>query len=356
MVLLVFVHGYNLQHRFLQPWTVPGEPLTFTAFTEYFLANGIFRFRIPMLFIISGFLFALHDHQPYKLRINKRLRTLMLPYLLWSAFGILLTFILELFPFSRDIIVSTNMVRIDAERQFLHDYHWYELLGRWIFAPLPFQLWFIRVLFVYNLAYPALRWCVTHPTGKKIFFPAAFLIWIFTMGFYFFEGEGLLFFSLGIWIQKNNFDIETPSSYLAPVRWGIAFISFSLLKTWLAFTGLPIFGETVYHLMAMLHKLVIISGLIFAWYGSGRLVTWCMKKRWFVWMSGFSFIIYAVHAPFIVYAIEGVLQYANHLPMYRLITYIVLPTIIIAVSILIGAALRKTVPKFYGILTGGRGL
>jgi hypothetical protein len=66
MVLLVFVHGYNLDIRYMQPWTIPGEPLNITSFTEYFLANGIFRFRIPMLFIISGYLYALHDQKPYK--------------------------------------------------------------------------------------------------------------------------------------------------------------------------------------------------------------------------------------------------------------------------------------------------
>lgn len=356
MVLLVFVHGYNLQHRFLQPWTIPGEPITFTAFTEYFLANGIFRFRIPMLFIISGFLYALHDRRPYGERINKRLRTLMLPYLIWSAAGILLTYILELFPFSRDVILSTNMTQIDSERMFLHEYHWYELLGQWILSPLPFQLWFIRVLFVYNLAYPALRWCVTHPIAKKIFFPFAILLWLFTMGFYFFEGEGLLFFSLGIWMQKNSFDIDRAAPYLHPHRWGIAFVSFALIKTWLAFSGQPIFGDAVYHLLAALHKLTVISGLIAMWYGSDRLVKWCMSKHWFVWGSGFSFIIYALHAPFIVYAIEGVFRFVDHLPYYRLFTFILLPTAIITLSILIGAALRKTVPRFYSILTGGRGL
>ena len=54
MVLLVYVHGYNLQNSYLQPFSTVHEPLTVTTFTEYFLANGLFRFRIPMLFIISG--------------------------------------------------------------------------------------------------------------------------------------------------------------------------------------------------------------------------------------------------------------------------------------------------------------
>lgn len=202
MVLLVFVHAYNLDIRYMQPWTIPGQNMSFTAFSEYFFANGIFRFRIPMLFIISGYLYALHDYKPYKERTNKRLRTLLAPYLLWSAIGILFTLLLESFPFGRNLVESSHIVQIDETRQLLVNYHWYEVLFRWIFLPVPYQLWFIKVLLIYNIAYPAIRWCVTHPVARWIFFTVAVLMWLGTMGFVIFEGEGLLFFSLGIWIQK----------------------------------------------------------------------------------------------------------------------------------------------------------
>lgn len=356
MVLLVFVHGYNLDIRYLQPWTAPGEPLTATTFIEYFLANGIFRFRIPMLFIISGFLYALHDAQPYKQRIKKRARTLLVPYLSWSAIGILFTLILESFAFGRNIVASTHMMQIDSQRLFLHDYQWYELLGRWLFAPIPYQLWFIRVLFIYNLSYPALRWCVTHAVAKKVFFPVAVLLWLGTMGFGFFEGEGLLFFSLGIWIQKNDLDIEMAPRYLNPVLWGIVFVLLSGVKTWLAFEGSALIGDGVYPLMTIMHKSVIVSGLISAWYGSTNLVRWWMGKKLFVWASAFSFMIYAVHAPMIAFAIEGVFQFVNHIPLYRLLTFVFLPSAIILLSLFTGAVLRKMTPRLYGVLTGGRGL
>lgn len=61
MILLVYVHGYNLNDAYLQPFTLVQEPFTFTAFFEYLTANGLFRFRIPLLFVISGYLFALQD-------------------------------------------------------------------------------------------------------------------------------------------------------------------------------------------------------------------------------------------------------------------------------------------------------
>jgi fucose 4-O-acetylase-like acetyltransferase len=308
-----------------------------------------------MLFIISGFLYALHDNRPYKQRTTKRLRTLLLPYLIWSVAGFAFTYILELFPYTRSLVDGSHIVQIDEERNLLHDYTWYEIAGRIIFFPVPYQLWFIRVLLIYNIAYPAIRWCIDHPVRKWIFFGIAFLMWLGTMGFVFFEGEGLLFFSLGIWMQKTSFDIDKPKRWLNPLAWGIVFIGFSIIKTLLAFLGEPYLGDSVFPVMTIMHKVVIFSGLITAWYGCNSLVKWCMERKWFVWLSAFSFIIYVVHAPLVAYATDAVFALVNQLPNYRLLTYIFLPLTIIAFSVSIGALLRKFLPGVYSILTGGRG-
>jgi len=356
MVLLVFVHGYNLDIRYMQPWTIPGQPMTLTAFTEYFLANGIFRFRIPMLFIISGFLFALHDQKPYKERTRKRLRTLLVPYVLWSTIGILFTFLLESFPVGRELVSGSGVVQIDDTRKLLNDYHWYELMFRWIFMPIPYQLWFIRVLLIYNLAYPAIRWCVTHPTGKWIFFSVALLMWLGTMGFVFFEGEGLLFFSLGVWMQKTGFNIEHPARGLEPRWWGITFVVLAAVKTILAFSGMSLLGNATIPVLALLHKLVVLSGLIACWYGLNPLVRWCMARRWFTWLSAFAFIIYAIHAPLVAYFINPALALLAPLPGTHLLAFVLLPLSVISFAIATGALLRKISPKAYGLLTGGRGM
>jgi fucose 4-O-acetylase-like acetyltransferase len=356
MVLLVFVHGYNLDIRYMQPWTIPGQPMNFTSFTEYFLANGIFRFRIPMLFIISGYLYALHDQKPYKQRTNKRLRTLLVPYLVWSALAIVILYLLELIPACIPILNSAEITRIDDSRLLLHDYYWYELLGRWIFFPVPYQLWFIRVLLIYNIAYPAIRWCVMNRIGRWVFFFVAFLMWLGTMGFVLFEGEGLLFFSLGVWMQKTNFSIDIPKSWLRPLWWGVSFVVLASVKTYIAFNGEPYLGTAVYPVLSIIHKLVILSGLIACWFGLDPLVNWFMNKRWFVWLSAFSFIIYAVHAPMVAYLINPVLEILKPLQGTHLLAFILLPTAIVFFAIGAGAILRRISPATYSLLTGGRGL
>ncbi len=353
MVLLVFVHGYNLNESYLQPWTLPHETLTPTGFTEYWLANGLLRFRIPMLFIISGYLFAMGDYKPYKQRIAKRVKTLLYPYLIWSAVGLLLTYILELSVSGKNIVAATHMMQIDESRTLLHQYHWYEVLARWIFFPVSYQLWFIRVLLIYNLAYPALRWCITHAKSKWIFFSVAFLFWLSTAGIILVEGEGLLFFSLGIWMQKTNFNIDTPNKWLQPKFWIIIFLGLSVLKTILAFT---VNFNGIEPVLLLMHKLVVGSGLICAWYGADKLVNYCMNKRWFVWLSAFSFMIYVLHAPMVVYATKALFLQTNNWVGYRMLTFILLPLCLVALAVLFGALLRKMLPGVYSFVTGGRGL
>jgi len=356
MFLLVFVHSYNLHVNYLQPWTIPGERMTVTTFSQYFIANGILRFRIPMLFIISGYLYALHDSKPYKERTRKRLRTLLVPYLIWSAFGLILTYVIELFPYTKHIIEQTQFMQIDEHRTLLHQYKWYEWLGRWILVPVPFQLWFIRVLLIYNIAYPWLRNWVTSSKGRRIFFPIAVLLWLATFGTPFFEGEGLLFFSLGVWMQKTDFNIQSPNKWLKPLPWFMLFIITATIKTWLAFNGQAFLGNAVFPVLLLLHKLVVFSGLVAAWFGCDALVKRCMGYHWFVWLSGFSFIIYALHTPILFYVNQSLLPLLEHIDHYRILLFISLPIAIIIFCISTGALLRKVVPKFYSILTGGRGL
>jgi fucose 4-O-acetylase-like acetyltransferase len=355
MVLLVFVHGYNLDVRYMQPWTIPGQTLTFSSFTEYFLANGIFRFRIPMLFIISGFLYSMHDQNPNKVRIRKRLRTLLVPYLFWSAFGIALTLLLEMSITGRTMVAGSHVVQIDQTRQLLHDYRWYELTFRWLFSPIPYQLWFIRVLLIYNLAYPVIRWCVMHRVAKWIFFGVAFLLWLGTMGFTIFEGEGLLFFSLGIWIQKNDFNIEAPAKWLRPAMWGAIFVGLATIKTVIAFIGNQYLGNAIYPILTILHKSVVLSGLFACWFGFDMLVGWFMDRKWFVWLSAFSFMIYAMHAPMVAFLIDPALHILRNFHGAHMIAFVVLPVTMIIVIILFSAFLRKILPSVYGLLTGGRG-
>lgn len=351
MLLLVFVHGYNLENSYLQPFTVVEEPVTLTTFTEYFLANGLFRFRIPMLFIISGYLFAAHDAKPYGARMKKRLRTLGIPYLCWSAFALLLTFVWQQFPATAQAVKQAQLDQLGDNRPYT-EIGLGGILFRWTLAPVAFQLWFIRSLLVYNALYPLLLKAVLKI--PKIWFPIVVFLWFTTFGVIFIEGEGLLFFTLGMAIQKSSFEIEKTPRWLHLKLWFPIFIISAALKTFLAFQ----FGWdiTSFIILSLLHKICVFSGLVTVWYGCNKLVSFFMNRKWFVWLSAFAFIIYALHVPLVNYSTRIAFTYFSDMPYMRLVTFIVLPIIIIGCCVLTGTVFRSVFPKVYTLATGGRGL
>jgi fucose 4-O-acetylase-like acetyltransferase len=353
MIMLLFVHSYNLNERYLRPFSIVREQLTFNSFLQYFLSNGLFRFFIPILFSISGYLFSTRDEQLYGKRIRKRFRTIFLPYLIWSAVGLALTYAIELSSYGRSIVETTHLMELSNNRILLHDYKWYELLVRWILLPVPYQLWFLRVLFIYNLIYPALRWCVLKYT--YVFFIVAILFWLSDISFILLEGEGLFFFSMGIWLQKKKFNIKDPNKWLQPLPWSIVFLLLTFCKTTLAFEGYRVIGNAIFPLLLILHRSVVFSGFITAWFGADKLVSLCMNKKWFVWLSSFSFIIYTLHAPLVAYAINFIFPLVQHLDNYRLLTYIFLPMGLFIFCVGNGILIRYFSPRIYVILTGGRG-
>jgi membrane-bound acyltransferase YfiQ involved in biofilm formation len=80
-----------------------------------------------------------------------------------------------------------------------------------------------------------------------------------------------------------------------------------------------------------------------------------MARPWFAWLSAFSFIIYALHAPFIAYFINPVIALLQPFEGARLAAFVLLPLLVIALCVGLGALLRALLPKTYSLLTGGRG-
>ena len=405
MLLLVYVHAYNLHSRYLQPFTPVDEPLSVGTFLQYFLANGLLRFRIPILFAISGYLFAHHDAgTPHRERVKRRLRTLLVPYLLWSLLGLGFTWALEQQPYTRQLVQSAALSIFGPDNPFVSGYTPGQLLLRWLLLPVPFQLWFLRSLLVMNLAYPWLRtaidrlpgfyfvvsglfwlsesnlprtgllllgigaWLWLRTTGNRaarwqwlaglavvsgglIYLAATTrLLWVVepVLG-PLAEGSGLLFFGLGVWLRRHGVEVLLQPRWFHLGLFAALWLAVLTLKTWLAFY----FEQPPVIPMLLLHKGAELLGILVMWFGSNAVVRAAMRRRWFQWLTGFSFVIYALHVPLVNYATEAVLQ---RWPQQQLLTFLLLPLAVVALAVLLGATLRRVAPAAYGVLTGGRGI
>ena len=351
IALLLFVHGYNLKQTYLEPFSLVNERLTFTTFIEYFLANGLLRFRLPMLFAISGYFFAMQDHKPYGQRIGKRFRTLLIPYFIWSAVGLLLTYILQQNTVTAQAVFNSQLDQLGDNRPYA-EIGWGGIIERWLLRPVSFQLWFIRSLFVYNLAYPVFRWGIMK--YPKLWFSLMFLLWISMYRILFFEGQGMLFFSLGIWIYKYNFPIEKkPVWYSRYLSW-LFFIGISVIKTFMAFE-FEEYTRPVIVVFIILHVVSVMAGVLAIWFSADAVVKWFMQRKWFLWASNFSFIIYGLHIPLLAYLMRLSYMYFDNVPNYRLVTYFIVPCFVLLICIVTGALFRKLWPSGYKVATGGRG-
>jgi fucose 4-O-acetylase-like acetyltransferase len=348
MLLLVYVHAYNLHSRYLQPFTPVEEPLAVGTFLQYFLANGLLRFRIPILFAISGYLFAHHDAgTPHGQRVQRRLRTLLLPYLLWSLLGLAFTWALEQHPYTRQLVLSAALSIFGPDNPLVSGYSPGQLLLRWLLLPVPFQLWFLRSLLVLNLAYPALRWVLDR--AAAVYFGVAALLWLLDINLLLLEGTGLLFFGLGVWLRRRNQEVLLQPRWFRLLPFAALWLVLVGLKTGLAFH----YEHPPFIPMILLHRAAELLGVLVMWFGSNAAVRAAMLRRWFVWLTGFSFMIYALHVPLVNYATEAVL---GRWPNQQLLTFLLLPLAVVALAVLLGAGLRRVAPAAYGVLTGGRGL
>ncbi|GAB3231849.1 hypothetical protein GCM10027346_18620 [Hymenobacter seoulensis] len=349
MVLLVYVHAYNLHSRYLQPWTPVDEPLSAGTWLQYFLANGVLRFRIPILFAISGYLFAHHEGSaPHTVRVKRRVRTLLVPYVLWCTVGLGLTWAMEQFPATRQLVLDAALSPFGPQNPLVSNYSPGELLLRWLLIPVPFQLWFLRSLLVYNLAYPWMRRALER--APKVYFGIAGLMWLMEFGIPpFFEGTGLVFFALGVLLRKRETDVLTPPRWFKAGLLLAVWLGLLAIKTWMAFH----FEQPPFIPMLLLHKSAEALGVVLMWFGADGLVSVAMRQRWFVWLTGFSFMIYGLHVPLVNYATEAALRLW---PGQNLAVYLMLPLLIVLIAVVLGALLRRTVPGVYSALTGGRGL
>lgn len=352
IALLVYVHGYNLNQTYLQPYTTINEPMTLTAFIEYFFANGLLRFRIPLLFIISGYLYAMYDHRPYKLQVKNRFRTLFIPFILWSAAGLLLTFILQQWHYTATIVYETHIDQLGDDRPYL-EIGWLGVLRRLVWDPVSFQLWFIAVLFFFNVAYPVIKWMVVK--APAIWLTATFIFFFqFSFKLPLLDDRGLFFFSLGVWLQKRNFNLENePSWFSAGAAW-IVFIGLCVIKTFMAFELEPDNAIT-YWVLLSIYQCALLAGILAVWFGTGNLYKWMMQKKWFSNATAYSFFIFGIHVPLLSYLMKWAMMQTPALPHFRIICYLFVPALVLVICLYAGKLMHRLAPKLYSTFTGGRG-
>lgn len=337
--MVVYLHSYNLVVK-----TNIGNKIVinnYGSFFQEFFSAGITRIAVPAFFGISGYLFFFNTKGTFgdfKLKYTKRLKTLLTPFLFWSAWGLLLFFVLQTFPQSKSFFTN----------KLIKDYSVNELLLTVFINPIPYQFWFIRDLMILVCVSPILYWLLKH---IDFFTILIFLItWIFNINFIIFSNEALLFFTLGGYLGLNKKELMNNKSFFNYQIYLLFWIMLVFIKTILIYIA---YSNII--VLNLLHKFGILIGLIAIWGLYNRFFqNKNISEYKFYPIFSYSFFIFAFHEPILTILKKIFFFFFGKGELPSLAIYITAPLLTIIISIFIGYSLKRILPRFYAIITGGR--
>jgi hypothetical protein len=340
VVLVVIVHAYNT-NQVTEPegfYRIYG----LNGFIQEFFCQGINRIASPLFFIISGYLFYVNltgEKKDFVRKVKKRFFTLIVPYLLWSLWGILIYLLLQ------SVLPSS----ISFSRGLIKDYDIGKLMSTFFLDPIPYQLWYVRDLSVFAILSPLVYLLLRNLKVFLLLF--CLFMWFYDFDFVIFRNQSLFFFVSGAFISTLNGDWINHRSSWAATIYTLLWILIVLFKTTLIYYG---YENLV--LLNIIHKISIVAGILainnlynilFVNY------TEILKTRLFSIVT-FSFFLFASHEPLETIVKKGLLHVFGNGDTWSLIIFLLTPMLTIIMCVFTGYHLKRLAPKLYGTITGWR--
>ena len=290
--------------------------------------QGVSRIAVPFFFCVSGYMLAGHFGTAgwFGNEVAKRVRSLLVPFLVWSLAGALLA------------LPDASFGAIFGE-------------GRWLAAlgldlrvgpTWNYALWYVRALFLLVLASPVLGMLVRR-FGRG-WLAAAFLLNLlvevnynlpFQRTLYFgLALGGVFYFSLGIWLRT--------AEVRGIVRWWAWACA--------AVSGLILVAQTIFfsvrssELFAYRFYPFAVPFMLYAiWY-------FVPSRVWPTWLTAMTFPIYVIHVP----VLRQVSMILEKVPAVASCADFALYVCTVAVSITLVSLLRRFLPRFSSWLFAGR--
>ena len=272
-------------------------------------------------------------------KMKKRIRTVLIPFILWNVIVVLESLFFSHIPFTREFF---NFNLLDKYNNISTSL--YNLL----ICPAGFHLWFLRDLIAYIAISPIIYWlikkfCWYVPVILLVLTPP--LMQAFNLGHL-----DIAFFTLGGTIAMRS-DLQSVKTFLSkPIVAFSAAVYLGLSFTWDFFLPNHFSGEEY------LSILFSVCGMITIWRGYDGLsqITNLENNQLLQTLTNYSFFIYLFHEPvlFAIMQLGTSLLGMNSRSLSFL--YIINPILIIILAIIVAKIIKTTVPSLYSVLTGGR--
>ena len=309
---------------------------------------------VPIYFFISGFVFFLSvewSREKYIQKLKNRVKTLLIPYLIWNMIALLLVIISQIYftPFLSKPMQAWNF----SLKNILLCYWEYkgELLGIEISSlhPINGVLWFVRDLMIVVLCTPLLYRLMKR--GNCWFVVSLGVLWFFKECFderyAFLNGwlSAFFFFSWGAYMSINRKDmlVEFGRYFrLSVFMYSILGLSYVAAAHWC-----PEICKTI-------KSLNVFFGLLFAY----NLAAWLLRKKYCKaspFLASSSFFIYVSHSLICGRLLKLLYIYLQPASSISLL-FIHISTVVLTLAFLLSAfyLMRRYTPALLRVLTGRR--
>lgn len=327
IIFVVYIHSYATTVNFASGTNDLFLPLWLDCI-EYGISQVIARCGVPIFFIISSILLFKKERK-YLPTIKNKIKTLLIPYVIWNTIWIIAFIILQNLPFTSEYFSGSHTPILKSSFK-----EWLALYGIGQY-PQDYPLWFIRDLMVITLFYPLIQKISKNHPKFMLFFGILLIFIPFEFPFktclqYFLIGSALVYLNIHInCVDKINF--------------------FIIVFAYLLSAILNIIARNFY-----ISNITIILGIIF-WIKITKIIYNNIKLRnVFLNLSKYTFIIYVFHELTLSSVKKICLKLFPAKPIVLLIEYITIPLLIVGICILLYKILYNLAPKIYKISTGER--
>ncbi len=334
---VIFIHAFTLGEINSTPENYRGYYYLSQLFSQV-----LGRLAVPLFFFISGYLFFFKvegfSSSIYIIKLRKRIKTLLIPYLFWNILVFLFFYVLN------NLSITTNYVNGGVQNKLNMNFVLVligVLDGKWS-MPWAYQFWFIRDLFICVIVSPILYWLITR--FNYLFILVLGIIWFtgYVIPSYEIGFVSVFFFSFGalLSLKRINLIILSREIKVIGLLYPVLLIADLLTK------------KCMFNFY--IHNTAILSGIIMSF----LIVSYFIEHRKIKpvpFLSASSFFIFALHEPLLT-IIEKLISILFNLNCdYKMcIAYISCVVIVAIISTMVYYMLDRYMPKFNSFITGGR--
>ena len=314
---------------------------------QYLLSHRLSQIAVPLFFMMSGYLYFLRAKLNHKIDLSffidnnkKRIKTVLVPYILWCTLWFFFMYIIQNLP-----IVENYFP------QPLHEMSTKDKLLNLYYYPLNYPFWFLRELMVLFIISPFIFMIVKY---LKLFIVVLIVIAALMsdklLSFYditLLSTKPFIYFVLGAFfaLNKTRLIFNTKKS-----------IALLLIFVWLLLNVISLYNlRNSFIIESMVQVFSILKDFI------GCMAVWYLydflnqKTQWRNYeFYNYSFFIFAFHGiPTLILVKISSILFKDH-SFLLFIAYLFIVPFIIILSIFIGTMTRKMFPYSYKILVGTR--